>query len=447
VLFLVCDHFEPRHGARDDGHVRDRLATWDSEYPRFRERCRAEFGHAPRHTWFYPPHHGLENLSRLGRWTFEGHGEVELHYHHGNDDSASLRRGLGDALAAFNRHGMLLGQGAPPKPSFAFIHGDWALDNSGPREHCGVNDELSILRDLGCWADFTMPSANACQTRQTNSIYYAIDDPARPRSHDSGPAARAGKAPPDGLFLMQGPLGINWRAPRYPRIENASLTTPNWGRRDRIRQWLSCHVHVRGRPDWVFVKLHTHGAIDRDHDALFGERAFALHRMLNEEWNDGERYRLHYLTAREAFNVARAAELGRDGDPASHRDLAVAPSPATRYWLEAGHRVVACDAETLEVGEIEGGAGRVEVRFRDPSLERVAGPLASFRLGGAKRRFSGALSEPSLLEVEGRGRPPESLHPEAKLLAVEERGGGGWRAVVQATGPFELALDGAGARS
>jgi hypothetical protein len=61
---------------------------------------------------------------------------------------------------------------------------------------------------------------------------------------------------------MQGPLSINWRAPKYPRIENASLTSENWGRRDRIRAWLDCQVHVQGRPEWLFIKLHTHGAVE-----------------------------------------------------------------------------------------------------------------------------------------------------------------------------------------
>jgi hypothetical protein len=374
VLLLTCDHFEPRHGATRDGQDRERVARWSEEYPRFRDRCRSAFGHAPLHTWFYPPHHGLEHLETLSRWAFEGHGEVELHYHHGSDTSASLRRGLDETLAAYARRGLLLRPGAPPRTSFAFVHGDWALDNSGQARHCGVNDELTILQELGCWGDFTMPSANECQTRQINSIYYATDDPERPKSHDRGVHAQVGRESP-GLFLMQGPLGINWGGPRYPRLENASLTTPNWGRPDRIGAWLDCHVHVRGRPEWIFVKLHAHGAVERDHDALFGERAFEMHRWLNEKVNDGERFRLHYVTARQAYNVARAAESGASGDPSGHMDFELPPYASSRYWLDAEHDLQECTEERLALSHVS-RAGERRLRLAsDEVLKEVRGPL------------------------------------------------------------------------
>ncbi len=72
--------------------------------------------------------------------------------------------------------------------AYGFVHGNWALDNSHPEGRaCGVNDELTILRETGCFADFTMPSApSPTQTRKINSIYYAVDDPGKPKSHDWG---------------------------------------------------------------------------------------------------------------------------------------------------------------------------------------------------------------------------------------------------------------------
>ena len=43
-----------------------------------------------------------------------------------------------------------------------------------------VNNELEILRDTGCYADFTMPSApHPTQTWKINSIYSASDRPGR----------------------------------------------------------------------------------------------------------------------------------------------------------------------------------------------------------------------------------------------------------------------------
>ena len=37
-----------------------------------------------------------------------------------------------------------------PKPvsTFGFVHGKWSLDNSRGDEHCGVNNELAVLREL-----------------------------------------------------------------------------------------------------------------------------------------------------------------------------------------------------------------------------------------------------------------------------------------------------------
>ena len=377
ILFLICDHFEPRHAAADVGQPAARVREWRERYTALQARCRAAFGHAPLHTWFYPPHHGSEHLPALAEYQFDRLGEIELHYHHDGDTSETLRRDLRATLDAYHAWGLLLESGTQPRPSFGFIHGDWALDNSCGGRYCGVNDELTILQELGCWGDLTMPSANECQTRKINSIYYAVDDPKKPKSHDWGADARVGHTDPSGLFMMQGPLAINWRAPGYPRIENSTLTTANWGRPDRIARWLDCHVHVLGRPEWVFVKLHAHGAVERDFDALIGDKAFEMHQVLNERYNDGVRYRLHYVTAREAYNIAKAAESGQGGDPSAYRDFRLAPN-ATRYYLaDAPHRLRHCSAVRVSL-EPAAPTTACRVRLRDFGIAEVQGSFASF---------------------------------------------------------------------
>lgn len=391
VMFLVCDHFEPRHRAKEEGQPAARVSRWREGYTALRERCQQSFGHAPLHSWFYPPHHGYEHLAALAEYQFEGLGEIELHYHHDGDTSETLRNNLRSVLDEYHSWGLLLESGAPPKPCFGFIHGDWALDNSKPNgKYCGVNDELTILQELGCWGDLTMPSSNDCQTRKVNSIYYAVDDPSQPKSHDWGEDARVGRADPPGFFLMQGPLGINWRAPGYPRIENASITDENWGRPDRIHKWIDCNVHVRGRPEWVFVKLHTHGAVERDHDSLFGEKAFAMHRTLNERFNDGRSFRLHYVTAREAYNIAKAAEHGHSGDPSAYRDFRIAPN-ATRYYLaSAPHRLLHCTAQRVCL-ESRDSARNMRVRLKNPGFVELEAQFASLDVDSQARtlRLSG----------------------------------------------------------
>jgi hypothetical protein len=52
-----------------------------------------------------------------------------------------------------------------------------------------------------------------------------------------------------------------------------------------------------------------------------------MHAELTTRYNDGVRWRLHYVTAREMFNIAIAAMEGREGDPGHYRDHVLPPPP------------------------------------------------------------------------------------------------------------------------
>ena len=52
-----------------------------------------------------------------------------------------------------------------------------------------------------------------------------------------------------------------------------------------------------------------------------------LHEYLNARYNDGQEWVLHYVTAREMYNIAVAAMDGASGDPGDHRDHVVPPPP------------------------------------------------------------------------------------------------------------------------
>ena len=95
-----------------------------------------------------------------------------------------------------------------------------------------------------------------------------------------------------------------------------------------MRTWVRQDIHVAGRPEWVFVKVHTHGAPETQAASLLGEGGRAMHAELGARYNDGTRWRLHYVTAREMYNVAIAAMDGRDGDPGAYRDYVLPPPPA-----------------------------------------------------------------------------------------------------------------------
>jgi hypothetical protein len=161
-----------------------------------------------------------------------------------------------------------------------------------------------------------------------NQIYWPVGDLARRRAYDHGERARVGRVHRDRLLLVQGPLCLAPRAARIPvRIESGTLDGRNPPTPSRFDAWAGQGIHVEGRPEWVFVKVHTHGAKEANAAVMLGSAARDLHRYLAERYNDGRRWILHYLTAREMFNVAIAAMDGRDGDPGHYRDHVVPPPP------------------------------------------------------------------------------------------------------------------------
>jgi hypothetical protein len=94
-----------------------------------------------------------------------------------------------------------------------------------------------------------------------------------------------------------------------------------------VDAWVGSGIHVQGRPEWVFIKVHTHGTQERDMDTLLGAPAHAMHTHLETAYNDGQRYVLHYVSAREMYNIIKAAEAGKQGNPNTWRDFEL-PSPA-----------------------------------------------------------------------------------------------------------------------
>jgi hypothetical protein len=77
----------------------------------------------------------------------------------------------------------------------------------------------------------------------------------------------------------------------------------------------------------VFVKIHTHGTLEADIDTLLGPEMDAMHSYLEAKYNDGASYVLHYVTAREMYNIIKAAEAGCVGNPHSFRDYVLPPPP------------------------------------------------------------------------------------------------------------------------
>jgi hypothetical protein len=199
LFFCFVDHYEPlwKNASQEEGL--ERVQYWLEHYPLMADSFRDADGRPPQHSFFYPAEEYVpEYLDLLAHLCRQGYGEVEIHLHHDNDTAENLRRTLEDFKAKLHLHGFLSNN------SYGFIHGNWSLDNSRPNGRgCGVNNELQILRQTGCYADFTLPSApSECQTHKINSIYYAADDPARPKSHDSGVDVTVGGKPTGDLLIV-----------------------------------------------------------------------------------------------------------------------------------------------------------------------------------------------------------------------------------------------------
>ena len=298
------------------------MAEWTKKYPVLAQRHKDCDGRHPQHTFFYPEEeYKPEHLDKLARLSKEGFGDVEVHLHHDNDTAEGLR----DKLLRFKsilheKHGLLHRNTVTGEIEYAFIHGNWTLDNSGHQgRFCGVNNELIVLRETGCYADFTLPSApSETQTSTINRIYYATDDPYKPKSHDTGVELEVGKNPSGDLMIVQGPLTLNWKSRKwgiFPKIENAELSGDNPPTAERMDLWVRQHIHVKGKPNWVFIKLHTHGAEERNFEALLGAPMHDMLSYLETTYNDGSKYRLHYVTAREMYLVIKAAEANLEIEP------------------------------------------------------------------------------------------------------------------------------------
>lgn len=334
VFVLIADHFEPDWNSAW-------VDEWLSRYARLASRHHDSSGRPPQHTWFYPGEQVTDAImSSLQRMTLSGLGEVELHYHHGYDTTESARDKYREAIDAFQRFGFL--KTLKGETKFAFVHGNSGLDNSNGPEMCGVDDEIRLLRELGCFADFTFPSLfEDSQPGIVNSIFAARDDDG-PKSYQRRlPLTTLGTGESD-LMIFEGPLifspSLSIRH-LFLDLDDGDIHAMEHATPGRADRWVRANVHVPQRPDWVFVKLFAHGASSAaDAEACLGADFDSTLSYLERVYNDGSRYVLHYITAREAYNLARAAAEGARGEPIEYLDAYVG-----RYQANGAARSAAAD--------------------------------------------------------------------------------------------------------
>jgi hypothetical protein len=328
ILFCLVDHYEPGTGNVSSDTAKNRVQLLLSEYPKLAARHKDSAGNIPRRTWFFPPHYHQNGFLRdLVSLCAKGYGEIELHLHHGKHDpdtSENLETTIRQCIEEYSHFGIFGSENGQKK--YGFIHGDWALDNSRHGQFCGVNNELEILTKTGCFADFTFPSLNEANPAQINSIYYAKDDLAKPKSYNYGNPVKLLGKPSGDLMVIQGPL--------YPYFKQGKISGMRAfgdgidGRhpvdKKRVDLWVKTGIHVHGKRNWIIVKTHTHGATDSE--AVLGKEMDDVLTYLEHGYNDGVDYLLHYVTARELYNIIKAIEAGEAGtDPEKYRNYKIKP--------------------------------------------------------------------------------------------------------------------------
>jgi hypothetical protein len=273
VWFAIADHWEPYWNRPSDDVARERVALWAKQWPAIASRHADSVGRPPQYTFYFPQEeYRPEFLDILAELRHRDFGDVEVHIHHNREGEQNfVDRMSGFIETLTTRHGLL--RQHQGRTVFGFIHGNWALDNSLPGgEWCGLNNEITLLRDLGCYADFTMPSGNSpTQSRIVNTIYWVTDDPQRPKSYDHGtPVERGAKASGD-LLMIPGPFGFRWAERLVPRMEKGEIGSHDLATEYRVKRWLELAPRI-GRD--IFVKLYAHGCQERHSKALLVDGGF-----------------------------------------------------------------------------------------------------------------------------------------------------------------------------
>ena len=308
----ITDHYEPLGQGASMETALDRVAQWRNKWPRIADDApRDAAGQRPQYSFFYPQedyrHELLDGIAEMVRL---GVGDVEVHLHHNNEHRDSFIRKVTEYCRRLTGdHGLLHQQDG--RTVFGFIHGNWALDNSRPDGGaCGLSGEIGLLRDLGCYADFTMPSApSPTQGRVVNQIYWCTNNPDnRPRSFDRGIEATIGGGRQGDLLMITGPLGLRFGERLIPRVETGEIAGYDMPTPSRIGLWFDLAPTIG---DDLFIKLYTHGASERNLGPLLNQGLSDLFRWVAEE-ADRRGIELHWATAWQMYQAAGALVHARN---------------------------------------------------------------------------------------------------------------------------------------
>lgn len=333
IIFTIADHFEPAwsvNGILNLDQQRRRLDEYYNLARKTGENLRDADGTKFRHTNFYPAEqYDKQILDKMAEMQAEGLGETEIHLHHGvdaPDTPENLRKTLlnfRDCLV--QEHKLLSRLDGKGEPKYAFVHGNLALGNSCSGRFCGVDEEMQILEETGCYADMTLPSApDQSQVAEINKIYECGFPLVEKVPHRRGKSVEVGQNNLQLPLIFQGPLVFNWtrtiKGMPVPRIEDGALVSNQPMDLARFNRWKNANVTIKGRSDWIFVKLYCHGFFDHDQTACIGDGVREFFDKIIENGEKSNSYKIYFASAREAFNMVLAGIDGQTGTPAKFRD-------------------------------------------------------------------------------------------------------------------------------
>ncbi len=287
-----------------------RVGRWRERWPRIADDApRDAAGQRPQYSFFYPQEeYHRDLLDAIAEIVRLGVGDVEVHLHHDNEQRDSFVNKMTEYCRRLvDDHGLLRQQDG--RTVFGFIHGNWALDNSRPDgKLCGLNGEIALLRDLGCYADFTMPSLpSATQGRVINQIYWCTANPDnRPKSFDQGIEATRGGGRQGDLLMITGPVGLRFDRRLTPRIETGELAVYDMPNPARVRRWFDLAPSIG---EDLFLKLYTHGAPERNLDPLLDTGLSNLYRWVAEE-AQRRGIEIHWATAWQMYQAVHSLIQG-----------------------------------------------------------------------------------------------------------------------------------------
>jgi hypothetical protein len=312
VWVAITDHYEPLGGGASVETALGRVGQWRDKWPRIAgDAPRDAAGQRPQYSFFYPQEeYRRDLLDGIADMVRQGVGDVEVHIHHDHETRDSFVRKITEFCSRLtDDHGLLRKEDG--RTVFGFIHGNWALDNSRPDGRlCGLNGEIALLRDLGCYADFTMPSIpSVTQGRVLNQVYWCTNWPDnRPKSFDRGIEATVGGGRRGDLLMITGPVGLRFGGKLMVRVETGEIAGYDMPTPSRVRQWFDVAPVIGGD---LFLKLYTHGAPERNLEPLLGSGLGNLFRWIADE-ADRRGIDVHWATAWQMYQAANSVIHGQE---------------------------------------------------------------------------------------------------------------------------------------